>query len=84
MDIKDATGFSMLLSLNKKQPFNVYLESGPGLELMQDELISLYDYAMSYYKEKVHARWARWNQGSSEQDGTATYLSYTVPACLSS
>ncbi len=54
MDIRDATGFSMLLSLNKKQPFNVYPESRLGLELMRDELVHLYDHAMSYYKEKVH------------------------------
>jgi hypothetical protein len=78
MDLKDAPGFSMLLSLNNKQPFDVYPESGPGLELMRDELSPLYERAMKYYKEKVHATWAKWNPGRTEEDGAATYWCYIV------
>ena len=78
MDVRNANGHSIVLSLNKRQPFDVYPDSGPGLELMRDVLAPLYPTAEKYYKENVHDLWAKWKPGRSEQDGLATYWCYVV------
>jgi hypothetical protein len=78
MDVRDALGWSLIVALDRPQYIDVWLDSAPGIELMRDELVPLYDTAVEYYKRELHHLWKLWNEDGTMEEGVATYWSYIV------
>jgi len=78
MDMRHAAGGSIVIAVDRRQPFDIVLDSADGIEILYSDLLPKYDAAMAYYEKEVHEEWAKWNEGCSIECGKATFWSYIV------
>ena len=78
MDVRDAMGWSLVVALHRRQYIDVWPDSAPGIRLLRDELIPLYEKAVQYYKRELHDLWLLWHEDGTMEEGVASYWSYIV------
>ena len=78
MDVQDAAGGTVIISIHRQQAFDIYPDSVLGIQVLDRELVPIYEKAMKYYEEKLHSLWSKFNPGQSLACGKATFWSYIV------
>ena len=80
-DVKDRKGGSLVVSVDATQSIDIVPDSAHGIEVLDSELIPVYDEAMQYYEKEVHQDWLAW-RSKPEQDnmacGKASFWSFVV------
>jgi hypothetical protein len=83
MDVQDGKGGSVVVSVDAPQSIDIVPDSALGIEVLDSDLIPVFDDAMEYYEKEVHADWLAWRaKPDSDQDnlacGKASFWSFVV------